>query len=105
MSDIDLAIVVPADETGAATRRVRDRFARLERTLPPAARLVELPCVYDEQQLGALASASYATFGLETVATPQPAYAEGPDLLDRRRILERPGLGNAVAGLAPYRRR
>ena len=98
VSDIDLAIVLPPDKTGAATRRVRDRYARLERTLPPAARLIELPCVYDEQELDTLASASYATFGLETAGEPRAAYAEGPDLLDRRRILERPGLGNAVAG-------
>jgi len=94
LSDIDLAIVLEPDAAGPgfAAERVRRRFTSIAQRLPAVRFLFDAPCVYDEAELRELAGSSYATFGLAGVPPGGAAYAADLSLLDRRRILERPGL-------------
>ena len=95
LSDIDLAIVLEPDPAGPgiAAERIRQRFTSISRKLPAVGSLFDVPCAYDEGELADLVGSSYATFGLaDTTASGGAAYLPDPSLLDRRRILERPGL-------------
>lgn len=93
VSDLDLVVVLPPDPAGRGTaaERVRRRYFALVRRIPVSARLVDVPCVYDDHELREVAGASYATCGLDQPEAPA-VYRDDASLLDRRRILERPGL-------------
>ncbi len=95
VSDIDLVVVLPPDPAGEdiAAGRVRRRYERLITLLPPLRRVLDNPCVYDDAQLRDLAGASYTTYGLDRESNERAAaYRDDAALLDRRRLLERPGL-------------
>jgi hypothetical protein len=95
ISDIDVVVVLPPDPAGkeVAPQRVWRRYERLIGVLPPLRRVLDEPCVYDDDQLRDFAGASYMTYGLDRERPERAAaYRDDAGLLDRRRLLERPGL-------------
>jgi hypothetical protein len=103
LSDVDLTIVLAQDPGGpcVAARRVRQRWDRLRRALPCTELLVDLPCIYEDAELGDLAGSSALNYGLDHPAWTgrgRAGYLGDAASLDTVRMLERPGLYGTTAG-------
>jgi hypothetical protein len=97
LSDIDLVLVVAPDPAGpgVAAERVRQRWWRTQRALKSTYLLLDLPRIYDEGDLSLLVGANTFTYGLDRgqgAGNAEAVYVENQSLLDRCRMLERPGL-------------
>jgi len=89
VSDVDLVVLLG---NGRASRAgVHLRWERLRRRLPLFARLVDRPRVHPVEELGLLLGCSAYTVGLDDDGGVAPA-GDRFSLLDRNRLLERPGL-------------
>ena len=104
VSDIDLAVVVPADpgRPGCARRRILRRHERLRAVLPRLiGRVLDLPLVVEAAELEEIGGASALTLGMphrfggDGVASA--AYFGTSSHHDRLRLLERPGLRGMTA--------
>ena len=90
LADIDVAVVVAPDPTGAARARVRRRFARAGRFLPAITNLVyDYPMVFDEPGLEEVATQSALTYGLNDGGA---IYSGASSDVDKIGLLERPEL-------------
>ncbi len=87
-SDLDLELVLP-DSGGANRERVRRRWARLTRVLPPLAHMVDL-AVYEREELAAARSAS-------TLRSRVPLHL-APRMADEAELRIRPGLSAGAEG-------
>ena len=90
MSDIDLAIVTPAD-----SERVRRRWNVLHTRVPSIDRLLDRPLIFDDDELTAVASGCALTFGL---GRGEAAYFGEKPSVDWTRTLEHPGIDGQTAG-------
>lgn len=97
LSDVDVAVVLPADPAGhgVAAERVRRRWERLRGAVPAVQLLVDWPRVYEDADLRDLVGTSALTYGLEG---GDAGYFGERASLDRLRMLERPGLHATAAG-------
>jgi hypothetical protein len=86
ISDLDLEVVT---DDAAGANRVRRRWARLTRLLPPLARLVDL-AVYERAELEAARSAS-------TLRSPEPLHLV-PPMADEAGLRVRPGIRAGAEG-------
>jgi hypothetical protein len=93
LSDVDLAIIVAGKD---AAERVRRRWVRLARALPPVGLVVDIPRVYAQDALRELAGTSTLTYA-------GAAYTDPPRTRDAVRMLERPELDGATAAWRPLR--
>lgn len=92
ISDIDLVVVVPRvmGRPGEASARVRRRWARLRRALPPLGELVDV-AIYEREDLPRAIGATAFTFGLDQSRRDSAAYL-GPGRLANPALVEGPGL-------------
>jgi hypothetical protein len=104
VSDIDLAVVVPADpgRPGRARRRILERHERLRGMLPRlVGRLLDLPLVVEASELEEISGASALTLGRaqrpDGDGAPSAGYFGVGSHRDRIRLLERPGLRGPTA--------
>jgi hypothetical protein len=93
VSDVDVAVVLDEDPSGPgiARLRVRERWMRLRRRLPLIDLLLDFPMVLERGQLPEVLSTSTFTLA-DGSAYYGPGFSE-----DRVRMLERPGLYEAVS--------
>jgi predicted nucleotidyltransferase len=97
LSDIDLIVVLEEDPVGPghARERVRRRWLRLIRALPPLILLIDGPRIYESEDLADIVGTSAFTYGLDGGRRPpiRPSgYFDGAASLDRVKTLGRPGL-------------
>jgi hypothetical protein len=83
LSDVDVALIVPARERATA------RWTRLRRAFRPADLLLDYPVVLEEPELREVVDSSALTH-------PNPIYLGGAFVQDKVRMLERPGLYGAT---------
>jgi hypothetical protein len=103
LSDIDLIVVLGGrrEHPDVARCRVRRRWDRFGRAIPPLALIVDVPRVYQDTELGELVGSSALTYGLDPDLVKDPrqaAYSGNQASLDRARVLTRPRLYGATEG-------
>jgi hypothetical protein len=108
LSDVDLTVVLAEDAVGRglAGERVRRRWSRLARVLPPVTLLLDGPRIHEGADLAELVGTSVFTYGLEEgrnrPARPSGCFGEARNL-DRVRTLTRPGLYGSTADWRPLK--
>lgn len=91
MSDVDLALVVPA-----GAERARRRWEALRARVPGLDRVLDWPLIFDRDDLTGLAGSCALTYGLGDGCDRAAYFGERPTL-DWIRILERPRLQGPTA--------
>ena len=91
LSDVDVALVLPEDRTGAgrARERATARWMRLRRAFRLTDLLLDYPLILEEPELREVAGSSAPTHA-------HPSYLGAAFVQDKVRMLERPGLYGAT---------
>lgn len=100
ISDVDVALVLPADPAGPgiAGDRARQRWRRLRRSFPVTQLLIDFPRIFEHEELRDVTGTSAFTYGLDgsRKGVPRQAGYFAAARPDRFRMLERPGLYGAT---------
>src|SRR5262249_45654645 len=100
LSDVDVVLVFPSGTNMAAARRtVHGRWDALKRRSPATASLLDRPLVLGEGELRLIEGRSAYTAGLHEGSPDEPSGdASTAHRIDRRRLLERPGIFSTTTG-------